>query len=77
MPTCTRGVKALASAEEKHGVTLDKIDGVGPRRKSDLLKAFKSVKAIREASESQLQLVVPKNTAKAVYDFFHNEELKK
>ena len=62
---------------ESYASALDKIDGVGPRRKSDLLKAFKSVKAIREASESQLQLVVPKNTAKAVYDFFHNEEMKK
>ena len=49
---------------------------MGPKRKNDLLKAFKTVKAIREATESQLQLVVPKNTAKAVYEYFHKEEMK-
>ena len=62
---------------ESYASALDKIDGVGPRRKSDLLKAFKSVKAIREASESLLALVVPKNTAKAVYAYFHKEETEK
>ena len=51
--------------------TLDKIEGVGPKRRADLLKAFGSVKAIREAQPEQLRLVVPKNTAQAVYDYFH------
>ena len=60
--------------EESYTSTLDKIAGVGPRRRSDLMKAFKSIKAIREASEEQLRLVVPKNTAAAVYNFFHREE---
>ena len=60
--------------EESYTSTLDKIVGVGPRRRSDLMKAFKSIKAIREASEEQLRLVVPKNTAAAVYNFFHREE---
>ena len=60
--------------EESYGSALDKIPGVGPQRRSDLLKAFKSVKAIRAASVEQLRLVVPKNTAQAVYDFFHTEE---
>ena len=55
---------------------LDKIPGVGPRRRSDLLKAFKSIRAIREASLEQLNLVVPKNTARAVYEYFHTEEKK-
>ena len=60
---------------ESYASALDKIEGVGPRRKSDLLRAFKSVKAIREATESQLQLVVPKNTARAVYAYFHREDM--
>ena len=59
---------------EGYRSVLDRIEGVGPKRRSDLLKAFKSVKAIREASFSQLNLVVPKNTAEAVYAFFHSEE---
>ena len=54
---------------------LDAIPGVGEKRRADLIKSFKSVKAIREASLSQLELVVPKNTAKAVFDYFHKEEL--
>ena len=58
---------------ESYASVLDKIEGVGPRRKNDLLKAFKTVKAIREATESQLNLVVPKNTARAVYEYFHKK----
>ena len=53
---------------------LDAIPGVGAKRRADLIKSFKSVKAIREASLGQLELVVPKNTAKAVFDYFHKEE---
>ena len=53
---------------------LDAIPGVGEKRRADLIKSFKSVKAIREANLSQLELVVPKNTAKAVFDYFHKEE---
>ncbi len=58
---------------EGYASALDKIPGVGPRRRTDLLKAFKSVKAIRAAGEEQLRLVVPRNTARAVYLYFHGE----
>ena len=47
---------------------------MGPKRKADLIKYFKTVKAIREADVEQLRLVVPKNTAQTVYDYFHNEK---
>jgi excinuclease ABC subunit C len=47
---------------------------VGDKRRNELIKYFKSVKAIREANVEQLKLVVPKNTAQAVYDYFHNQE---
>ena len=53
---------------------LDKIPGVGEKRRQQLLKHFKTVKAIKAASLEQLQEVVPKNTAQAVYDYFHGEE---
>ena len=62
---------------ESYGSTLDKIPGVGEKRRNDLIKSFKSVKAIREASLEQLRLVVPKNTAQAVYDYFHSGESEK
>ncbi len=53
---------------------LDAIPGVGEKRRSDLIRSFKTLKAIREAELSQLELVVPRSTAKAVYDYFHKEE---
>ena len=49
------------------GSTLDEIPGVGPARRTALLKHFKSLRAIREASLEELLAVVPKNTAQAVY----------
>ncbi|MCR5576092.1 MAG: excinuclease ABC subunit UvrC [Oscillospiraceae bacterium] len=55
---------------------LDEIPGVGEKRRSELFKAFKSLKAVREASLEELSQVVPKNTARAVYGHFHTEEEK-
>ena len=45
---------------------LDTIPGVGPKTKQALLKAFKSVKRIREASEEELANVVGEAKAKAI-----------
>ncbi|MBQ8800679.1 MAG: excinuclease ABC subunit C, partial [Clostridium sp.] len=53
--------------------TLDKIPGVGPKRRSELLKAFKTIKAISSAPLEELEKVVPKNTAQAVYQYFRTE----
>lgn len=53
---------------------LDGIEGVGEKRKAELLRHFKSVKAIGEASLEELAAVIPKNAAKAVYDEFHRGE---
>ena len=52
---------------------LDKIPGVGEKRREQLLKRFKSVKAVREATLEQLRETVPQNTAQAVYAYFHRE----
>ena len=52
------------------GSALDEIPGVGPKRKADLLKHFKSIKRIRSASLEELRAVVPQNTAQAVCDHF-------
>lgn len=59
---------------EGYASALDKIEGVGPKRRTDLIKSFKSVKAISMASVEQLSLVVPKKAAAAVYEYFHNRE---
>ena len=59
---------------ESYASKLDAIPGVGEKRRTDLLKYFKSVKAIREASVEQLALVVPRNTAAAIYAYFRSEE---
>lgn len=56
------------------GSVLDQIPGVGEKRRKELLKAFKSVKAIRQAPLEELERVVPKNTAQSVYQFFRKEQ---
>jgi excinuclease ABC subunit C len=44
---------------------------VGEKRKQQLLKHFKTIGAIKEASIAELHQVVPENTAKAVYEYYH------
>lgn len=53
---------------------LDAIDGVGPKRKEQLLRHFKSLTAIRKATLEELQGVLPKDAAAAVYAHFHKED---
>ena len=55
---------------EAYGSTLEKIPGVGAKRREELIKHFKSVKAVRAASLEELEAVVPKNTARAVFEYF-------
>ncbi|MBQ6434301.1 MAG: excinuclease ABC subunit UvrC [Bacteroidaceae bacterium] len=49
---------------------LDSIPGIGPKTKQTLLKAFKSVKRIREASEEELSKVIGDAKTKAVKRYF-------
>ena len=60
--------------QEAYGSSLDRIPGVGTKRRDELIRTFKSVRAIREASVEELRRAVPKNTAQAVYDYFHSEK---
>ena len=59
---------------ESIGSGLDNIPGVGEKRRNMLLKYFKTIKAIKNADEAALAEVVPKSTAKAIYEYFHQEE---
>ncbi len=58
-------------SKNSYASELDKIPGVGERRKNDLLKAFKSIKNVKNAEIEELSAVVPKNTAAAIYKYFH------
>ncbi|KRN85435.1 excinuclease abc subunit c [Carnobacterium maltaromaticum] len=55
---------------------LDGIDGLGPTRKKNLLKAFKSMKNIQVASIEELKAIgLPKNFAENVYEKFKQPKL--
>lgn len=53
---------------------LDNIPGIGPKRKQDLLKTFKSLVGIRAASILELERILPRDAARAVYLHFHQED---
>ncbi|MFR1151693.1 MAG: helix-hairpin-helix domain-containing protein, partial [Butyricicoccus sp.] len=56
------------------GSTLDKIPGVGDKRRTDLLKHFGSIENIKQASEQELARILPRNAAQSVYEFFHQKQ---
>ena len=53
---------------------LDGIPGIGPKRKQELLRQFKSLAAIGQATLPELQRLLPKDAAAAVYHHFHAKE---
>lgn len=53
---------------------LDKISGIGPKRKQLLLQRFKSLKGIMNAPLSELEHYLPRDCAAAVYTHFHSRE---
>lgn len=56
------------------GSELDKIPGIGPNKRAQLLKHFKSLKNIKAASLAELQQVMGKATGQTVYDYFNGKE---
>ncbi len=56
------------------GSTLDKIPGVGEKRRNELLRRFGSIENIKNASEQELARILPRNAAQSVFEFFHSEE---
>ena len=53
---------------------LDGIPGIGPKRKQELLRQFKSLTAIRQATLPELERLLPKDAAAAVYHHFREKE---
>lgn len=52
---------------------LDEIEGVGPKRKRLLLKAFRNFTGLKEASEEEIAGIVPQDVARRVYQALHEE----
>ena len=53
---------------------LDEIEGIGPKRKQQLLKSFGSVKKIREASIEELKNAkIPTKLAESIYNHFNKD----
>ena len=53
---------------------LDAIPGIGPKRKEDLLRTFKSIAGIRQASLYELERILPRDAAQAVYRHFSDQK---
>ncbi len=68
--------RSLRSKTQVHSV-LDDIGGIGDKRRKALLRRFKSVEKIKEASIEELRNTETMNrkAAEAVYGFFHNHHL--
>lgn len=64
--------RSLRSREQVHSI-LDDIPGIGDTRRKALLRKFKSVENIRDASEEELAQTESMNarSARRVYEFFH------
>ena len=63
----------LLRSKRMQASQLEKIEGVGPKRREALLKKFRSVSGIRNAELSQLRELLPEKAADAVWRYFHNE----
>ena len=64
--------RSLRGKQQVHSV-LDDIEGIGETRRKALMRKFKSLEAIRDASLEELEQTESMNRASAekVYDFFH------
>lgn len=58
-----------------HYSELDQIPGIGPKRKQELLKQFKSLTGIKAASLPELERILPSDAAYAVYAHYHKEDV--
>ena len=52
---------------------LENIVGIGPKRKQELLRQFKSLSAIGQATIAELERILPKDAAAAVYHHFREK----
>lgn len=83
-----RVIQALRDEAHRFGIThhrnrrsksqtiseLDSISGIGAATSASLMKEFKSIKRLKEASFADIKAVIGKSKAEAVYSHFHPEE---
>ena len=67
--------RSLRGKEQVRSV-LDDIKGIGPARRKSLMRTFKTIEAVREASVEELEAVPQMNraAAEAVYIFFRDDK---
>jgi excinuclease ABC subunit C len=65
--------KRLRSKQMSHS-SLEDIEGVGPKRRSRLLKHFGSISRIKQATIEQLAEAVPSDTAEKIYSYYHQPD---
>ncbi|MDO4322772.1 MAG: excinuclease ABC subunit UvrC [Lachnospiraceae bacterium] len=67
--------RSLRGKQQVHSI-LDDIEGIGPTRRKALMRTFKSLEAVRDATLEQLANAPSMNmrSAQQVYDFFHSKE---
>ncbi|MCL1835031.1 MAG: excinuclease ABC subunit UvrC [Oscillospiraceae bacterium] len=53
---------------------LDEIEGIGEKRRNELLKRFGSIRAIARAEKDELAAVVPDKVAEKVHAYFHGQD---
>lgn len=61
----------MLRSRRMRGSELDQIAGIGSKRREQLLRHFKSMKRIREATREQLLEILPQSAADAVYAHYH------
>lgn len=66
--------RSLRSKGQVHSI-LDDIAGIGPARRKALMRTFKSIEAVRDATLEELANAPSMNarSAQQVYDFFHSQ----
>ena len=57
---------------EKDKDILDNIDGIGEVRKKNILKKYKTIIKMKEASIDELSEIMPKNVAEDFYNYLKN-----
>ena len=68
--------RSLRSKRLKYS-ELDSIAGIGPKRKQELLRQFKSLTAIGSATLAELERILPKDAAAAVYHHFQEKNSRR
>ena len=55
---------------------IDQVEGIGTKRKNELLKKFKTINKLKEASLEELKEILPDKVATVLYEFLRKEEIK-